>query len=179
MRTLTYASALITLAYSTLDLFQIYRYNIAWGIPDMTILCITSIIESAIEMSLSHLPCMVMFQKMTPPHVEATMMAFSASVMNLSNGLVGQLIGVFINKHFVGVTEKDLSNFSKLAWISIFFGIYKLFVIRFIPKMAEIKATIEVRQEQRNSIARRMSTAQKQPIEVPEEDLNEWVVLNK
>ena len=55
----------------------------------MSILVVAAILESSIELSLSVLPCMVMFQKMTPPHVEATMMAFSASVMNLSNGLVG------------------------------------------------------------------------------------------
>ena len=70
----------------------------------MYILLFTSGIDSAIEMALSHLPCLVVFQKMTPPHVEATMMAFSTSVINLSNGLVGQLIGVWINS-YVGVTE--------------------------------------------------------------------------
>ena len=144
MRTLTYASTLITICYSFIDLAQIYRYNIAWGIPDMYVLLFTASIDSAIEMALSHLPCMVMFQKMTPPHVEATMMAFSASVMNLSNGLVGQLVGVWINS-YVGVSKDNLSNYHYLAWISLFFGFYKLLVIQFIPKMAEIKATIEDR----------------------------------
>ena len=89
MRTLTYASAGIGIIYTVIDLFQIFRYNIEWGISDMAILVFGSTVMSSIQLALTLLPCMVLFQKMTPPHVESTMMAFSASVMNLSNGLVG------------------------------------------------------------------------------------------
>ena len=72
---------------------------------------------------------------MTPAHVEATMMAFSASIMNISNGLLGSVIGVGVNKWFVGVTSEDLSNFSTLIYIRIIFVFYQLAIIGFIPTM--------------------------------------------
>jgi len=66
---------------------------------------------------------------MTPAHVEATMMAFSASIMNISNGLLGSVIGVGVNKWFVGVTSYDLSNYSTLIYIQILFSFYQLAVV--------------------------------------------------
>jgi len=66
---------------------------------------------------------------MTPAHVEATMMAFSASIMNISNGLLGSVIGVGVNKWFVGVTSDDLSNYSTLIYIQILFSFYQLAVV--------------------------------------------------
>ena len=53
-------------------------------------------------------------------HVETTMIAFAASLMNLTNGVIGKLVGVFFNL-FVGVTKDDLSNYWKLKVISIVF----------------------------------------------------------
>ena len=69
---------------------------------------------------LSFLPCLVMFQKMTPLNVEATMMAFAGSVLNVTNGVIPRLIGVFINM-FVGVSKDNMSNYYILKIINIVF----------------------------------------------------------
>ena len=38
------------------------------------------------------------------------MMAFSITLVNLSLGALGNIMGLLINKYFVGVTKGNLSN---------------------------------------------------------------------
>ena len=61
---------------------------------------------------------------MAPKNVEATILAFSSTVMNISLGAIGSLSGVIINSLFVGVSADDLSNYSTLLWIGILFNFY-------------------------------------------------------
>eukprot|EP00356_Strombidium_inclinatum_P011214 CAMPEP_0170503074 /NCGR_PEP_ID=MMETSP0208-20121228/43559_1 /TAXON_ID=197538 /ORGANISM="Strombidium inclinatum, Strain S3" /LENGTH=62 /DNA_ID=CAMNT_0010782527 /DNA_START=282 /DNA_END=467 /DNA_ORIENTATION=- len=56
---------------------------------------------------------------MAPDHVESTMMAFSASIVNLSRGFMGEVIGVWVNKNFIGMTSEDLSKYNITIWIGI------------------------------------------------------------
>ena len=88
---------------------------------------------------------MVLFQKLTPPHVETTMVAFSASVFNISLGLIGQMIGVGVNKLFFGVSEKDMSKYPLLGWMGVCFTVYEYLLIRIIPTNKEIDATVRQR----------------------------------
>ena len=67
------------------------------------------------------------------------MMAFAASLVNLSMGLVGDLTGAFINKTFVGVTEDDLSKFYILYYISIVSVFYELCLIWLIPLRKDVE----------------------------------------
>lgn len=73
------------------------------------------------------------------------MMAFSASVVNLSRGVIGQLTGAFINKYFVGVTAKDLSNYYILVCIGFGNLLWELCIIRLIPVQKEIDAAVILR----------------------------------
>ena len=75
------------------------------------------------------------------------MMAFSASVVNMSRGMIGQMVGVFVNKYFVGVTETDMKNFYVLSLIGLGSCVYELFIIRLIPVQSEIDATVRLRKE--------------------------------
>ena len=133
MRTLQYFGLIFAVIGLVMDLIQIFRYNIAWGISDMVFLSFSSLVLSTISFAITQLPCLVMFQKITPAHVETTMMAFSASVVNLSRGLIGQLTGAAINKYLVGVTEKNMGNYYVLTLIGFGSVIYELFIIRLIP----------------------------------------------
>jgi len=145
MRTLTYFGCFIGVIGLLIDLFQVFRWNLAWGISDMTVLCFGSTVLSTIGFAISQLPSLVLFQKLAPPHVEATMMAFSASVVNLSRGVIGQLTGAFINKYFVGVTAKDLSNYYILVLLGFGNILWELCIIRLIPVQKEIDAAIILR----------------------------------
>jgi hypothetical protein len=69
----------------------------------------------------------------TPAYVEATMMAIAMSTLNISNGLVGDLIGAFVNEKFVGVQASDLSKYYVLNYISLGSVIYELLIIGLIP----------------------------------------------
>ena len=78
---------------------------------------------------------LVVFNKITPPHVEATMMALNASIVNLSRGAMGETTGYFINKYFVKINKEDFikdevtKNYYILALISIFFGFMQILYI--------------------------------------------------
>mgnify|MGYP006893292613 CR=1 FL=1 len=87
-------------------------------------------------------------------------MAFSASITNLSRGLMGQLTGVFINKYFVGVTQDNLSHYYAFTLIGFGCCIYEYFIIKLIPVQSEIDACILIRKEQRDSIGRQNSLRQ-------------------
>ena len=82
------------------------------------------------------------------------MIAFSASVVNLSMGLVGNMVGVFVNHTFVGVEEDDLSNYYILSYIGLAGCAYQFFLVRLIPVQEEIDAAVRLRKEQRDEIAR-------------------------
>jgi hypothetical protein len=154
LRTLIYINFVLGIFSIGVELFQIFRFNLSFGISDMAMLCFGSSVLAAFQFALSQLPAIVLFQKLTPPHVETTMMAFSMSVVNLTMGFTGNIIGVFINKVFVGVTSEDLSKFYLLSLISVGFYIYQFFLIRLIPTRVEIDAAVRERKEQRDSAAR-------------------------
>ena len=81
-----------------------------------------------------------MFQKITPDHVESIMMAFSASIVNLSRGFTGQMIGVWMNRNFIGITATDLTNYSACIWIGIACCFYEMAIARLIPLNSDIKS---------------------------------------
>ena len=147
MRTLQYAVAIMTIFSLGLDLWQALRYNLAYGISDFMLFCFSGAVFSPLFFAMTQLPTLVLFQKMTPMNVEATMMAFSASVVNMSNGLMGSLTGYILNKYFFQVTKENLhERYYIIPIIQIFCCFYELVIIRLIPTNEEIKDEIEKRQ---------------------------------
>jgi hypothetical protein len=101
-------------------------------------MCATSLL-APITMALTGLPTLVMFQRITPDHVEATMMAIAMSILNISNGLVGDIIGAFVNDTWVGVTAEDLSKYYILNYITLGAVFYEILLIRLIPLRKEVE----------------------------------------
>ena len=89
-------------------------------------------------MALIILPSLVLFQKLTPLNVEATMMAFAASVVNLSRGLVGKLSAIAINSYFVGVEKDKMENYYMLKIIAIVACFYQIAIVKLIPLKNDI-----------------------------------------
>ena len=125
MRNLQYATVGIAAFFETCALFQVLRWNVtcentdsnqivfedgncAYIISDFALISSGGIVAAPLIFSMSILPGLVMFQKLTPGKVEATMFAFAMSVVN-SQGLLSNLTGYLINEYFVGVTKDDLS----------------------------------------------------------------------
>jgi len=59
----------------------------------------------------------VLFAKITPPYIEATVYALLTGMYNLSNFTVSPMMGVLINRVFVNVTNSNLDDFYKLLLI--------------------------------------------------------------
>ena len=142
MRTLTYASAFLGMFIYMVDYVQAKRWNLELGISDMVLLCFGSSIIYAVEFALTQLPAIVLFQKLIPPHVESTLSAFSSGIINISNGLLGQLIGVAVNKLFIGVTKDNLENYPVIPLIGFGCCFYELLIIQLIPVQKDIDEAI-------------------------------------
>lgn len=149
MRTLTYWSAFLGMFIYMIDYVQAKRWNLDLGISDMFLLCFGSSIIYAVQFALTQLPSIVLFQKLIPPHVESTMSAFSAGIVNISNGLLGQMIGVAVNKWFIGVTSDDLTNYPAIPLIGLGCCFYELLIIQLIPVQSDIDEAIVIRQKER------------------------------
>jgi hypothetical protein len=72
------------------------------------------------------------------------MMALNASVFNFFRISLGGIIGVFVNKNFVGVTEEDLEkkDFSKLQiliYINFMSTLIEIIFMRLIPIKKDIE----------------------------------------
>ena len=107
-QTLVYINAVASIFIHLMNYFHAERYNLKLGISDMTVLLFGSFLIYGTKFALVELSAIVLFQKLIPPHVEATMMAFSMGVLNISLELMGQIIGVIVNQHYIGITEYDL-----------------------------------------------------------------------
>ena len=84
MRTLTYAYAFCGILINSVNYLQAKRYNLDAGVSDMALLSVGSGFMYATEYALNTVPSIVLFQKLVPEHVEATLMAFSMSMINFS-----------------------------------------------------------------------------------------------
>ena len=90
-------------------------------------------------------------------------MALAASTINLSRGLMGDLMGVFVNSSFVGITEKDFDKDHVTLesvtpyYILVFIGfvncLYEFSIIWLIPTKAEILMEIDIRNATRKNTA--------------------------
>ena len=115
------------------------RVNLDYGISDGHFVIITDVVLGTLSLAYSNLPTMVLFAKITPSHIEATCFAFLTGCVNFSNGVISTYAGSLVNDTFVGVTSKDLSNFTTLAWISLLTSIFPLGLLWLIPLKSDIK----------------------------------------
>jgi len=82
---------------------------------------------------------MVLFAKITPENIEATLFAFLTGTFNFANSVLAPMAGSTINDKFVGVTSADLSNFKTLCLIGVVSSLLPFFYLRLIPLKEEIK----------------------------------------
>ncbi len=102
IRTLFKYSILIGFIGSVFTLMFVLRLNLALGINDLVFIVFTSTIVDTLNLAFSLMPALVLFARITPNHIEATVFAFLTSVNNLNN-VISSNVGVLINNLFVGV----------------------------------------------------------------------------
>jgi len=74
-------------------------------------------INEGIERSLLGIPLHIILAKLTPPGIESSLMALSNTILNLNQHTIRNLIGVWINKKFVGVEKENIDKYYILVAI--------------------------------------------------------------
>ena len=103
-------------------------------------MCCWSAIFDTMEIAFTQIPMIVLFQKMVPDNVEATMMAIAAGVINFSRGTMPEMSGIFFNQ-FIGLSDKNLTteNYKWVQIIPLLFTFWELLIIRLIPLNSDIE----------------------------------------
>ena len=106
-------SAIIMIIASFFDMCFVLRWNLAIGIPDLVWVLFGSTALNTLMYAFMVLPPGVLFAKLTPAHVEATIYAFTSSITSAVFP-TNKIIGALINLLTFNVTENDLNNLWKL-----------------------------------------------------------------
>ncbi len=123
-RTLVFIEVAIDLFLAPIQFMLIFRLNVDWGIPDISLILFTEAVSDVTSQCFIGLPFAVLIAKICPKRVEATSYAMLASIISLRH-TIRAWIGTYVNDTFVGVTQKDLSHY----WVLCVIG----FVCAFIP----------------------------------------------
>ena len=84
------------------------RLNLAIGISDLVFVILSSVITDTLSTAFNQMPVLVLFAKITPPNIEATVFALFTGIFNLSSIVISPNVGILLNKLFVGVTLDNL-----------------------------------------------------------------------
>lgn len=116
IRSMMQYSVIIGIYSSIISMIFVLRWNLLIGLNDLMFIIFTDTVTSILALAFTQMPTMILFSKITPRNIEATVFAFLTGTFNFT-GIMGQWIGSFINERFVGVTSTDLSDFYKLVLI--------------------------------------------------------------
>lgn len=112
-RTMMILSGIFMISASFMDLAFVCGWNLKLGIPDLAWVLFGSTAMNTMLYAFMILPPGVLYAKMTPAHVEATIYAFTSSITTAVFP-ISKIIGALINLATFNVTENDLSNLWKL-----------------------------------------------------------------
>jgi hypothetical protein len=79
-----------------INLIFVLRLNLELGIDDITFITIATVFHDALGVSFLILPMTVLFAKLTPKHIEATVFAMLTGIVNLSIQVLSPLSGAFL-----------------------------------------------------------------------------------
>ena len=115
-------------------LIFVLRWNVTYlGINDVIFLVFTGLVTDSLAQTFSFLPSLVLFAKVTPPHIEATIFSLLTGVNNFANFFISPMVGLLINNLFVGVSNSSLHNIYILVIIQLCLVLAPLFIINLIP----------------------------------------------
>jgi hypothetical protein len=124
---------------SFIQLIFAMRLNLQLGISDLVFVIVSSVITDTLSTAFSQLPVLVLFAKITPKNIEATVFALFTGVLNLSAIVISPNMGILINDLFVGVRLDSLSDYYKLVFIQLFLSLVPLALMHLIPLKQEIE----------------------------------------
>lgn len=90
------------------------------------------------SLAFSFLPVLVLFTKITPHGVEASVFAMLTGLFNFSSGVGGPMFGSFLCKLF-GVTTEKMDDYYKLILVQMLCISMSFFIIKLVPTKREIE----------------------------------------
>jgi len=140
VRTLLKYSFFIAFGGQLMNLVFVLRLNQKWfGVGDVAFTMVTTAVTDTLLLAFTQLPTLVLFVKITPAHIEATVFAVLTGVFNFVNTVLSPNVGVLLNKWFVGVSSDHLEKYYILALISLSLTLTPLLFIRWIPSKSEVE----------------------------------------
>lgn len=137
-RSLLRAGILINFVGAAFGVALALRFNIMIGISDVAFVMFTNIVTETLSMGLLLLPSLILFAKITPMYIEATVYAILTGLYNFTRQVVSAWVGVLINSLFVGITNANLENFYILVLTELFLSPLPLLILHLIPTRKEI-----------------------------------------
>lgn len=115
----------------------VLRINIVLGISDIVFVIFNRIVSDTLSLAFSFLPTVVLFTKITPHYVEATVFAMLTGAFNFSVSVGGPMLGSFLCR-MVGVNSENLDGYYILLTIQTVAILFTFLYIFLVPTRAEI-----------------------------------------
>lgn len=127
------------IAYVFADSFNLLlssRLNLTIGIPDIVLFMLGGSIAERLEKGFFFFPSMIIYSKIFPVGIEATLWSLTSSVQFCSFLLLRPLMGVLINNLFIHVTVENMENYIYIKLVQLISSILPLlFMWYFIPSL--------------------------------------------
>mmetsp|Transcript_16820 Transcript_16820/g.40310 ORF Transcript_16820/g.40310 Transcript_16820/m.40310 type:complete len:507 (-) Transcript_16820:70-1590(-) len=123
-------STIISTVIGLTQLILVFRWNLAWGIPD-GFFCLGESAVLSVLGWINTMPILVLASRLCPQGMEATMYALIMSVNNLG-GVIGAQFGALLTWQ-LGITDSNLDNFWILVLICNLSTVLPLVFIGWIP----------------------------------------------
>jgi hypothetical protein len=103
------ASYVMQFFCSGVNLANINRVNLRYGISDFHLNIVNMLLQKAVLTSLCVLPMTIMMMHVIPKNIEASMFAVISATINYSMEWGGDITGAFVC-HYLGITTGHKSN---------------------------------------------------------------------
>jgi hypothetical protein len=117
----------------------LYVTDNMFGINPIIFVAFTSTVTDTMFLALYYLPSMVLFAKLVPTSIEASMFALLMGILNLSFYVVSKLIGNAYNS-FIGIDKNHLDEIWKLYVIETIGTILPILFLWLLPNKVEVSA---------------------------------------
>jgi uncharacterized membrane protein len=107
------------------------------GISDLVFVIINRTVSDTLGLAFSFLPTVVLFTKITPHYVEATVFATLTGAFNFSVSVGGPMLGSIFCR-IVGVNSSNLDGYYILLLIQLIAITLTFLYIFLVPKRSEI-----------------------------------------
>jgi MFS-type transporter involved in bile tolerance (Atg22 family) len=132
-RTVIFWSTVIAVFSTFFNFCFAMRWNVLIGVSDLFFLIFTDVVFGCLSLAMNTLPTHALIAKICPPGIEGTIFALLTGTSNFAMSVLAPGMGAYINRHFVGVTADDLSNYNLLTLAAFVFTFVQFILIPLIP----------------------------------------------